>query len=125
MASLSLFVLHTAVAVAASDPDTLGLDGSWSFALDEGNVGLAHGWRSAPAFADTIAVPGISVGAAGFGSPTDQKRREYNAGVLSQGCHREAAWPPWPPWPRGCIGYIPTHLLLNLHMGSILEARTY
>eukprot|EP01052_Picozoa_sp_SAG31_P025002 SAG31_NODE_2165_length_6281_cov_2.028308_2_plen_479_part_00 len=68
-------VLTTVSATAPAD--SISLDGEWSFALDAADIGLRSGWHSAPSFAHSITVPGVSVGAAGFGNPTDAKHHEY------------------------------------------------
>eukprot|EP01045_Picozoa_sp_COSAG04_P017891 COSAG04_NODE_1617_length_6140_cov_1.709485_2_plen_528_part_00 len=59
-------------------PDTLSLDGPWSLALDEGDVGLQAGFQHAASFNESMVVPGSSIGAAGFGAATDQKHHAYS-----------------------------------------------
>lgn len=72
-----LVVSMAAIARAAAPPAPIPLDGEWSFALDEADAGLHQNWQSSPTFPDTIPVPGVSIGAAGFGQPTAQKHHEY------------------------------------------------
>ena len=65
-------------AVAATSAEaSVSLNGAWSFELDETDAGLRGGFAQRPGFAHTISVPGVSIGAAGFGPSTDQKHHEY------------------------------------------------
>ena len=67
----------TVLGLETPEVDTISLDGPWSFELDGSNEGLRGGFARRPSFAHTIVVPGVSIGAAGFGPSTEQKHHEY------------------------------------------------
>ena len=77
---LRLVVLQLVLARATSSPpppDSISLNGAWEFELDTTDTGLQQGFQRRPSFSHTIQIPGISIGAAGFGSSTAQKHHEY------------------------------------------------
>ena len=77
-AGLLLAAAGLARGAATNGPDALSLDGPWSLALDEGDVGLQAGFQHAASFNESMVVPGSSIGAAGFGAATDQKHHAYS-----------------------------------------------
>lgn len=68
---------RAAPAAPLPPPGTVSLNGQWEFELDKTDSGLTRGFPLRPSFNHTIEVPGISIGAAGFGDATDQKHHEY------------------------------------------------